>query len=81
MDSCLWAGRSRFVQSALLRINAGWRPDVSKRAAVDGYVPGEQADSAVAILSSIKVGGQRPEQFAPGVPDGGELIVRTNRVA
>jgi hypothetical protein len=54
---------------------------VSKRAAVDGRLPGEHGDCAVAILSSIKVGGQRPEQFAPGVLDDGELIVRANRIA
>jgi L-lactate dehydrogenase len=40
---------------------------------VDGYVLGEHGDSEVAILSSIRIGGQRAERFAPGVLDGGKI--------
>jgi L-lactate dehydrogenase len=42
-------------------------------ASIEGFVLGEHGDSEVAILSSLRVGGQVLELFAPGAIDGLQL--------
>lgn len=60
LDSC----RLRQEIATKLRVAPG---------SVEGFVLGEHGDSEVAILSSLRVGGQALELFAPGSIDGPRL--------
>lgn len=60
LDSC----RMREAIAATLRVAP---------ISVEGFVLGEHGDSEVAILSSIRVGGQTLDQFAPRALDGAQL--------
>lgn len=58
-------GTGTLLDSCRLRQEIATRLNVAP-AAVDGVVLGEHGDSEVAILSSIRVGGQPLERFQPG---------------
>ncbi|MET0370029.1 MAG: L-lactate dehydrogenase [Sphingobium sp.] len=65
-------GTGTLLDSCRLRQNIAARLGVAP-AAIEGIVVGEHGDSEVALWSSIRVGGQVVERFAPGALDAGRI--------
>ncbi|WP_448664768.1 lactate/malate family dehydrogenase [Sphingomonas sp. CJ20] len=65
-------GTGTLLDSCRMRQEVATRLNVAS-ASVQGMVLGEHGDSEVAVFSSIRIGGQLPERFAPGVLDGAAL--------
>lgn len=65
-------GTGTLLDSCRMRQKIAHRLNVAP-ASVDGIVLGEHGDSEVAVLSSIKIGGLSPDEFAPGALDGDQL--------
>jgi L-lactate dehydrogenase len=62
-------GTGTLLDSCRLRQEIATQLQVAP-ASIEGFVLGEHGDSEVAILSSLRVGGQALELFAPGAVDG-----------
>ncbi|MEP6784991.1 MAG: L-lactate dehydrogenase [Sphingomonadales bacterium] len=69
---------NRVIGTGTLLDSCRMRQEIANRlgvapASIDGLVLGEHGDSEVALLSSIRVGGQTLERFTPETLDGSEI--------